>query len=85
MGLLVLLTMGGALGWLVAVIVTEADREMIYTDIAAGAFGAALIGMIVGTGSATASLDPITLLFAIIGALGKIAIVNIIRRTIIRN
>ena len=84
MGLLVLLTVGGALGWLLAVILTETDLEMIYTDIAAGAFGASLVGLLISSSSAMGSLHPTTLLFAILGALGKIGVVNLIHHTLIR-
>lgn len=81
MGIVLLLAVGGVLGWVCSIVLTETNRRAILTDICAGAAGAAALGLAMTSGPLLSGLSPTTLLYGIIGALVAVALANMIRRT----
>ncbi len=69
MGLLILLAIGGILGWLTIIIVMESDDEAVFTTIASGSVGALAAGLAITPTSLIDTLTLPTLLFASIGAI----------------
>ena len=81
MGMIILLAVGGVLGWLASIILAETDRRAILVDVGAGAAGAALLGQAMTSHSLLSTISPQTLLYGVIGALVAIGIANVVRGT----
>ncbi|HEX2811296.1 MAG TPA: GlsB/YeaQ/YmgE family stress response membrane protein [Sphingopyxis sp.] len=86
-GLIIALIVGGVIGWLASIVMrTDAQQGIVLNIIVgvAGAFLGSFLGNIFGMGASLASFDTIGLLWAFVGALVLLAIVNLIRRGRIR-
>lgn len=80
--IIVWLIVGGIIGWLASLIMRTDAQQGIILNIVVGIVGAVLAGLIFGSGSDP--LDITTILWALLGAIILLAIVNLIRRGTVR-
>ncbi|MGB7409247.1 MAG: hypothetical protein WA908_12140 [Pontixanthobacter sp.] len=80
MGLLILLAIGGSLGWISAIMLDETNRECVYTQIGAGAFGSAFLGSIMSAGLPFNSIAPETLVYGALGGIKGVVVVIVLGR-----
>ena len=78
MGFLVLMIVGGILGWLASIIIDMTNKRSIAINIGAGVLGSVIIGNAVNGSLAFGSLTATAFLLGCIGALALIAIANLI-------
>jgi uncharacterized membrane protein YeaQ/YmgE (transglycosylase-associated protein family) len=79
MGLILLIVVGGILGWLASIVVRADDRQGVLLNVATGIAGALIAGLLTNNGSVLAGLSPYALLAAFVGALAVLALVNVLR------
>lgn len=88
MSLIILLIVGGILGWLASIVMRTDGQQGIFLNIVVGIVGAMLGGFLlaplVGGGSITNGISAPTLIVSFLGALVLLAIVNLIRRGSVR-
>ena len=87
--LIILLVVGGVLGWLASIVMRTDAQQGIFLNIVVGIVGALLggflLGGLLGGGSITDSgLNLPSLLVSFLGAVILLAIVNLIRRGSVR-
>ncbi|WP_284124094.1 hypothetical protein [Parerythrobacter aestuarii] len=83
MALIVLLTLGSAIGWLAAILLRQDSVTQSFANIAIGAVGALASHVIVGGGFAASSIDPEALLLGGIGAGLFLAVATVFRRRVL--
>ena len=74
---------GGIIGWLASIVMRTDARQGIILNIVVGIVGAFLggfLGRSFGAGASLEPFDPVGLLWAFIGAILLLALVNLIRR-----
>ena len=89
MGIIILLVVGGVLGWLASIIMRTDAQQGIFLNIVVGIAGAMLAGFLL---SPLLGVAPITsgsyslgtLAVSLVGAVGLLAIVNLFRRGTVR-
>ncbi len=79
MGFLVLMVVGGILGWLASIILNLSNQRSIALNIGAGVLGSLIIGNAANGALAFSGLTAIAFLLGCIGALVLIAIANLAR------
>lgn len=88
MSLIVLLVVGGILGWLASIVMRTDAQQGIFLNIVVGIVGAFLGGYLlaplIGGGSITAGLSAGTLIVSFLGAVILLAVVNLVRRGSVR-
>ncbi len=88
MGLIVLLIVGGVLGWLASIVMRTDAQQGIFLNIVVGIVGAMLggflLGPLLGGGSITNGISAGSLVVSFLGALILLAIVNLVRRGSVR-
>ena len=89
MGLIILLVVGGVLGWLASMVMRTDGQMGIVLNVVVGIVGAILAGFIVtpligGAPITSGSLSIQSLVVTFLGALALLAIVNLIRRGRVR-
>ena len=87
MGLIITLIVGGIIGWLASIVMRTDAQQGIILNVVVGIVGAFLgnfLGGFFGTGASLSSFDPVGLLWAFIGALVLLAIINLFRRGSVR-
>jgi uncharacterized membrane protein YeaQ/YmgE (transglycosylase-associated protein family) len=87
MGLIITLIVGGIIGWLASIVMRTDAQQGIILNVVVGVIGAFLggfLGSFFGMGATLSSFDPIGLLWAFIGAVVLLAIVNLVRRGSVR-
>lgn len=88
MGLIVLLIVGGILGWLASIVMRTDGQQGIFLNIVVGIAGALLGGFLltpfIGGGSITNGISAGSLIVSFLGALILLAIVNLVRRGSVR-
>lgn len=88
MGLIVLLIVGGILGWLASIVMRTDGQQGIFLNIVVGIVGALLGGFLltpfIGGGSITQGITAGSLIVSFLGALILLAIVNLVRRGSVR-
>lgn len=89
MGLIIVLIIGGILGWLASIVMRTDAQQGIILNIVVGIIGALLGGLLLGglIGGAsitTGALDVRSLLVSFLGAIILLAIVNLFRRGRVR-
>ena len=84
MGLLILLVVGAALGWLAAVLLNIVATPRVMLLVGVGAGSAATAGLLASGGRAAYSLSPLALLVGVAGSLIGLAAFNYLRRVQIR-
>ncbi len=89
MGLIILLIVGGIIGWLASIVMRTDGQQGIFLNIIVGIVGSVLAGWIVtpligGAPITSGVFDVRSLLVSFVGALILLAIVNLIRRNTVR-
>lgn len=88
MGLIILLVVGGILGWLASIVMRTDAQQGIFLNIVVGIVGALLGGFLlaplIGGGSIIDGISAGTLIVSFLGALILLAIVNLVRRGSVR-
>ena len=89
MGLILMLIVGGVLGWIASMIMRTDAQQGIFLNVVVGIVGAILGGLLfgelVGGASITSgALDFRSLLVSLLGAIVLLAIVNMFRRGAVR-
>lgn len=84
MGLIVLIVVGGLLGWLATIILKIEDGRSIARSMIAGVFGSLAIGLILTRGNMLGGVSTATLLFAMLGGVVSIALYVVYRRRTVR-
>lgn len=84
MGLIVLIVVGGLLGWLATIILKIEDGRSIARSMIAGVFGSLAIGLILTRGNMLGGVSTATLLFAMLGSVVSIALYVVYRRRTVR-
>ncbi len=89
MGLIILLVVGGVLGWLASIVMRTDGQQGIILNVVVGIVGALLAGFVVtpliGGAPITSGVFSITsLLVSFLGAVILLAIVNLVRRGRVR-
>lgn len=89
MGLIILLVVGGVIGWLASIVMRTDGQQGIFLNVVVGIVGALLAGFVVspflGTPPVTSGAISIpTLLVSFVGAIILLAIVNLVRRGSVR-
>ncbi len=89
MGLLIVLIVGGILGWLASIVMRTDGQQGIILNVVVGIIGAVLGGFLLtpligGAPITTGALDVRSLLVSFLGAVILLAIVNLVRRGSVR-
>ena len=89
MGLIILLVVGGVLGWLASIVMRTDGQQGIILNVVVGIVGALLAGFVVtpligGAPITSGALDARSLLVSFLGAVILLAIVNLFRRGAVR-
>lgn len=85
--IIVTIVVGGIMGWLASIVMrTDAQQGMLLNVVVGvvGAFLGNILGSLFGMGATLTSFSPIGLLWAFIGAVVLLAIVNLVRRGRVR-
>lgn len=89
MGLIILLIVGGVIGWLASMVMRTDGQQGIILNVVVGIVGALLAGFLVtpligGAPITSGSFDVMSLVSSFIGAVILLAIVNLFRRGSVR-
>ncbi|ALC10765.1 GlsB/YeaQ/YmgE family stress response membrane protein [Sphingopyxis sp. 113P3] len=87
MGIIITLIVGGIIGWLASIVMRTDAQQGIFLNVVVGIVGAFLgniLGGMFGSGASLSTFDPVGLLWAFIGAIVLLAIVNLVRRGSVR-
>ncbi|WP_310038453.1 MULTISPECIES: GlsB/YeaQ/YmgE family stress response membrane protein [unclassified Sphingomonas] len=89
MNLIVLLVVGGVLGWLASIVMRTDAQQGIFLNIVVGIVGALLAGLIItpligGASITDGSFSVTSLLISFLGAVVLLGIVNLVRRGSVR-
>jgi uncharacterized membrane protein YeaQ/YmgE (transglycosylase-associated protein family) len=89
MGLIILLVVGGILGWLASIVMRTDGQQGIVLNVVVGIVGAFLAGFLLtpllgGAPITSGSFDIRSLLVSLLGAIVLLAIVNLLRRGTVR-
>ena len=89
MGLIILIVVGGILGWLASIVMRTDGQQGIFLNVIVGIVGAFLGGYLLAPllnfgGSITNGISVPTLLISFLGAVILLAIVNLVRRGSVR-
>ena len=89
MGIIILLVVGGVLGWLASMVMRTDGQQGIILNIVVGIVGALLAGFLLtpllgGAPITSGAFDIKSLLVSFLGAVILLAIVNLIRRGSVR-
>lgn len=89
MGILLLLVVGGVLGWLASIVMRTDGQQGIILNVVVGVVGALLAGFIItpligGVPITSGGFSVMSLLVSFLGAVVLLAIVNLVRRGRVR-
>lgn len=89
MGLIIVLIVGGILGWLASIVMRTDGQQGIFMNVVVGIVGALLAGFLLtpllgGAPITSGALDIRSLLVSFLGAVVLLAIVNLVRRGSVR-
>ena len=89
MNLILIIIIGGILGWLASMVMRTDAQQGIFLNIVVGVVGALLAGFLIspllGAGTITSgNFDIMSLIVSFLGALVLLAIVNLFRRGSVR-
>lgn len=89
MNIIILLVVGGVLGWLASIVMRTDGQQGIFLNIVVGIVGALLAGFIItpligGAPITNGSFDIMSLVASFLGAVVLLAIVNLVRRGSVR-
>ena len=85
MGLIILLVVGGVIGWLASIVMRTDAQQGIFLNVVVGIVGALLAGFLItpligGAPITDGSFSAMSLLSSFLGAVVLLAIVNLFRR-----
>jgi len=89
MNIIILLVVGGVLGWLASIVMRTDGQQGIFLNIIVGIVGAFLAGFIItpligGAPITSGAFDTRSLIASFLGAVVLLAIVNLVRRGSVR-
>ncbi len=89
MNIIIILIVGGILGWLASIVMRTDGQQGIFLNVVVGIIGALLAGFIItpligGAPITSGSFDIMSLLASFLGAVVLLAIVNLFRRGRVR-
>ena len=89
MGLIILLVVGGVVGWLASLIMRTDAQQGIFLNVVVGIVGALLAGFVVtpligGAPITSGAINITSILVSLLGAIVLLAIVNLFRRGSVR-
>ncbi|MBB3691819.1 GlsB/YeaQ/YmgE family stress response membrane protein [Sphingomonas sp. BK580] len=89
MGLIILLVVGGVIGWLASVIMRTDGQQGVFLNVVVGIVGAVLAGFVVtpligGAPITSGVLSIQSVLVSLLGAIVLLGIVNLFRRGTVR-
>jgi uncharacterized membrane protein YeaQ/YmgE (transglycosylase-associated protein family) len=89
MGLIILLVVGGVLGWLASIVMRTDGQQGILLNVVVGIVGAFIAGYLItpfigGAPITSGAFDIRSLLASFLGAVVLLAIVNLVRRGAVR-
>lgn len=89
MNLIIMLVVGGILGWLASIVMKTDGQQGLFLNIIVGIVGAALAGYLItpflgGSPITSGAMDVKSLFVSFLGAVLLLAIVNLIRRGSVR-
>lgn len=89
MNLIILLVVGGVIGWVASLIMRTDGQQGIVLNVVVGIVGAALAGFVVtpligGASIMNGGIDLGTILISLLGSIILLAIVNLLRRGTVR-
>ena len=89
MGIIILLIVGGLIGWVASMIMRTDAQQGIILNVVVGIVGAVLAGFIVtpligGTPITSGAISIPSILVSLLGAIVLLAIVNLVRRGSVR-
>jgi len=89
MGLIILVLVGGVLGWLASIVMRTDGQQGILLNVVVGVVGALLAGVILtplvgGAPITSGSYSLVSLLVSFLGAVVLLAIINLVRRGAVR-
>ena len=89
MGLVILLVVGGVIGWLASLVMRTDGQQGILLNVVVGIVGALVAGFLItpligGAPITSGSFDVMSLLASFLGAVVLLAIVNLFRRGSVR-
>jgi uncharacterized membrane protein YeaQ/YmgE (transglycosylase-associated protein family) len=86
MNLILILVIGGLIGWIASKIMRTDAQQGIFLNIVVGVVGALIAGFVLGGGASilNAPLNLMTILWSLLGAIVLLAIINLFRRGSVR-
>jgi uncharacterized membrane protein YeaQ/YmgE (transglycosylase-associated protein family) len=84
MGLIILIVVGGLLGWLASIAMRTDDRQGILLNVAVGIAGALVVGALTNSGSILLGLSATALVLSLAGSIVVLAVLNLFRRRAVR-
>lgn len=87
MGLIITLIVGGVIGWLASIVMRTDAQQGIILNVVVGIVGAFLgnfLGSFFGMGASLDTFSPVGLLWAFIGAVVLLGLINLVRRGSVR-
>lgn len=84
MGFVLLIVVGGILGWLSSIITRTDEPDGIARDVVLGVIGALVIGLVANTDSIFVGLTAEALLLSLVGAIAVLAIYNLAIKRVAR-
>lgn len=89
MGLIILLIVGGILGWLASIVMRTDGQQGIFLNIIVGVIGALIAGVVItpmigGAPITSGSFDILSLFTSFLGSVLLLALVNLFRRGSVR-
>lgn len=82
MGLIILIIIGGILGWLTSIILRAESARNIAINALAGITGAVVAGILANHGPLLIGLTGVALILACLGAMAVIAVTNVVREAV---
>ncbi len=87
MGIIIAIIVGGIIGWLASIVMRTDGQQGIFLNIVVGVIGSFLgniIAGLFGMGASLQTFQPIALLWAFIGSVVLLGIINMVRRGRVR-
>lgn len=89
MNIIIMLVVGGVLGWLASIVMRTDAQQGIFLNVVVGIVGAVLAGFVItpligGAPITSGAFDIMSLISSFLGALVLLAIVNLVRRGSVR-
>ncbi len=89
MTLILILIVGGIIGWLASIVMRTDARQGVFLNIVVGIVGALIAGLLVtpligGAPITSGSFDVVSLLASFLGAVILLAVINLFRRGSVR-